>query len=127
MPVRFTIDHDKRSVEARAEGEIGLEDFENFLDAIVVQGALTYRKLVDTRRAVGALKDDDIMMLGARMSAYTSGLGPRGAIAFVVAGPAPGSIPTRVINLAPADRPARVFRSEDEARQWLAAQPEIKA
>jgi hypothetical protein len=125
MPVRFTIDHDKRYVEARAEGEIGLEDFEDFLDAIVVQGALAYRKLIDTRRAIGKLSDDDIMMLGARMSAYTSGLGPRGAIAFVVASPAPSSIPTRVINLARADRPARVFRSVDEARKWLADQPEI--
>jgi hypothetical protein len=124
MPIRFTIDHAKRHVEAWAEGETGLEDFENFLDAVVVQGALPYRKLIDSRRAVGALSDDDIMMLGARMSAYTSGLGRRGAIAFVVASPAPSSIPARVINLAPADRPARVFRSEEEARKWLAAQPE---
>ena len=51
------------------------------------------------------LSDDDIMMLGARMSAYSSGLGPRGAIAFVVASPAPSSITARVINLARADRP----------------------
>jgi hypothetical protein len=123
MPVRYTIDHDRRYVEARAEGEAGLEDFEDFLDAIVVQGALPYRKLIDSRGAVGTLSDHDIMMLGARMSAYTSGLGRRGAIAFIVATPAPSSIPTRVINLAPADRPARVFLSEDEARKWLAEQP----
>jgi hypothetical protein len=125
MSVRFTIDHDKRYVEARAEGKTGLEDFEGFLDAIVVQGALTYRKLIDTRQAIGTLNDEDIMMLGARMNAYASSLGPRGAIAFVVASPAPSSIPTRVINLARADRPARVFRSIDEARKWLADQPEI--
>src|SRR5438445_302981 len=120
MPIHFTIDHDKRYVEARAEGETGLEDFENFLDAIVLQGALPYRKLIDSRLAVGTLNDHDIMMLGARMSAYASNLGPRGAIAFVVTSPAPASIPTRVVNLAPADRPAKVFRSEDEARKWLA-------
>ena len=125
MPVRFTIDHDKRFVEARAEGETGLEDLENFLDALVVRGALPYRKLIDSRRAVGTLNDHDIMMLGARMSAYSSALGRRGAIAFVVASPAPRSIPTRVVNLAPAERPARVFRSVDEARKWLAEQPEI--
>ncbi len=124
MPVRYTIDHGKRYVEARADGDTGLEDFEDFLDAIVVQGALAYRKLIDSRSAVGKLSDHDIMMLGARMSAYTSGLGRRGAIAFIVATPAPSSIPMRVINLAPADRPARVFLSEDEARKWLAEQPE---
>ena len=125
MPIHYQINHDKRYVEAQAEGETGLEDFEKFLDDIVVQGALPYRKLIDSRRAVGTLNDHDIMMLGARMSAYSSALGRRGAIAFVVARPAPRSIPTRVVNLAPAERPARVFRSVDEARKWLAEQPEI--
>jgi hypothetical protein len=124
VPIRYHIDHDKRYVEARAEGETGLEDFESFLDDIVLQGALPYRKLIDSRRAVGTLNDHDIMMLGARMSAYNSNLGARGAIAFVVASRAPHSIPTRVVNLARADRPAKVFRSEDEARKWLAEQPE---
>ena len=124
MPIHYQINHDKRYVEAQAEGETGLEDFEKFLDDIVVQGALPYRKLIDSRRAVGTLNDHDIMMLGARMSAYSSALGRRGAIAFVVASPAPRSIPTRVVNLAPAERPARVFRSVDEARKWLAEQPE---
>ena len=124
MPIHFTIDHDKRCVEARAEGETGLEDVENFLDAIVLQSALPYRKLFDGRRSVAKYNDHDLMMLGARMSAYASNLGPRGAIAFIVASPAPASIPTRVINLAPANRPAKVFRSEDEARKWLADQPE---
>jgi hypothetical protein len=124
MSVRFTIDHDKRHVEAQAEGETVLEDFEAFLDAVVVQGALPYRKLVDTRRAIGSLSDNDIMMLGARMSAYTASLGRRGAIAFVVAAPSPNNIPTRVVNLARADRPARVFQSIDKARQWLAEQPQ---
>ena len=125
MPIRFTIDHARRHVEARAEGETTLEDFENFLDAIVVQGALPYRKLFDSRQAIGRLSDDDIMMLGARMSAYTKDLGPRGAIAFIVASDAPSSFATRIVNLARSDRPAKVFRSEDQARTWLAGQPEI--
>jgi hypothetical protein len=125
MPIRFTIDHATRYVEAQAEGEIGLEDFESFLDAIVVQGAMPYRKLFDSRQAIGRLNDDDVMMLGARMSAYTADLGPRGAIAFIVASAAPSSFATRVVNLAGSGRPAKVFRSEDEARNWLATQLEI--
>ena len=125
MPVRFNIDHAKRYVEAHAEGETGLEDFEQFLDAIVMQGALSYRKLVDSRRAIGRLSDQDIMMLGARMSAYTGNLEPRGPIAFIVATPSPSNLPTRVVNLARADRPAKVFLDEDEARTWLAAQREV--
>src|SRR5947208_1155234 len=106
MPIHFTIDHDERHVEARAEGETTRQDVEDFLDAVVLQCALAYRKLVDSRRAAGTLTDDDIMLLGARMSAYSRDLGPRGAIAFIVASPSPGNIPSRVLNLARSDRPA---------------------
>src|SRR5438445_654400 len=108
MPVHFTIDHDKRYVEARAEGETGLEDIEKFLDAVVLQSALPYRKLFDSRQAIGRLSDNDVMMMGARMSAYTKDLGPRGAIAFVVASAAPSSFASRVVNLAGPGRPAKV-------------------
>ena len=31
----------------------------------------------------------------------------------------------RLINLGKEDRPAKAFRSIDEARAWLAAQPEV--
>ena len=125
MPVHFTIDHDKRHVEAKAEGETGLEDIEKFLDDIVVQGALPYRKLIDSRRAVGTLNDHDIMMLGARMSAYASNLEPRGAVAIIAPNQEASDLAKRFINLAASKRPAKIFLSEDEARKWLAAQPEI--
>ena len=124
MPIHFTIDHDKRCVEARAEGETGLEDVENFLDAIVLQSALPYRKLFDGRRSVAKYNDHDLMMLGARMSAYASNLEPRGAVAFIVPDEAASDLAKRFINLAKAKHPARICLSEDEARKWLAAQPE---
>jgi len=127
MPVHFTIDHDKRFVEARAEGETGLEDIENFLDAVVVQGALPYRKLFDGRLAIPKYVDlnNDVMMLGARMSAYASNLEPRGAVAILAPNQEASDLARRFINLAASKRPAKVFLDEDEARAWLAAQPEI--
>jgi hypothetical protein len=125
MPVNFTIDHDKRHVEARAEGETRLEDIEKFLDAVVLQNALPYRKLFDGRLAIAVYDDNDIMMLGARMSAYASNLAPRGAVAFIAANEASADIARRFINLSKSSRPAKVFLAEDEARTWLAAQPEI--
>ena len=57
------------------------------------------------------------------MSAYSSNLGQRGAIAFVVASAPPAALPTRIINLVGPNTPAKVFQSEDEARKWLAARP----
>ena len=127
MPVHFTIDHDKRYVEARAEGETGLEDIEKFLDAVVVQGALPYRKLFDGRLAIPKYVDlnNDVMMLGARMSAYASNLEPRGAVAIIAPNQEASDLAKRFINLAASKRPAKIFLSEDEARKWLAAQPEI--
>ena len=112
MPIHFTIDHDKRYVEARAEGETGREDIENFLDAVVLQGALPYRKLFDGRLAIAVYNDNDIMM-------------PRGAVAFIAANEAASDLAKRFLNLSKSSRPGKVFLEEEPARQWLAAQPEI--
>jgi hypothetical protein len=125
MPIHFTIDHDRRYVEARAEGETGLEDVEKFLDAVVLQGALPYRKLFDGRLAVAVYNDNDIMMLGARMSAYASNLEPRGAVAFIAGSEAASDLAKRFLNLSKSSRPGKVFLEEEPAREWLAAQPEI--
>ena len=125
MPIHFTIDHEKRHVEARAEGETTREDVEDFLDAVVLQGALPYRKLFDGRLAIAKYDDNDVMMLGARMSAYANNLEPRGAVAFIAPNEAASDLAKRFINLSKSKRPAQVFLAEDAARKWLAAQPEI--
>ena len=82
MPIRFTIDHAKRFVHARAEGEIDLADIEEFSDAVMVENAMPYRKLFDGRGAFGKYDDHDMMMLGARVSAYAA-VEKRGALALV--------------------------------------------
>jgi hypothetical protein len=125
MPVEFTIDHDNRHVEARAVGETTLADIETFLDAVVLQGALPYRKLFDGRLAVAKYDDNDVMMLGARMSAYANNLEPRSAVAFIAPNETASDLAKRFINLSKSSRPARVFLAEAEARKWLAEQPEI--
>ena len=123
MPIHFTIDHDKRHVEAQAKGETGLEDVENFLDAVVLQGALPYRKLFDAREAQPQLSDDDVMVLGARVSAYAE-MEPRGPIATIAPPGAAADVIRRFMNLGGAARAIRLFDSIDEARKWLAEQPE---
>ena len=122
MPIRFTIDHAKRFVHARAEGEITLKDIEAFSDAVMIANALPYRKLFDGRGAYGKYDDNDMMMLGARVSAYAA-VEKRGALALV---PSPEyfKMATRFINLGKSGRPARAFLDLDEALRWLKAQPE---
>jgi hypothetical protein len=69
--------------------------------------------------------DNDVMMLGARMSAYAANLEPRGAVAFIAANEAAADLGKRFLNLSKSSRPAQVFLEEEPAREWLAAQPEI--
>ena len=123
MPIHFTIDHAKRFVHASAEGVVDLNDIEAFTDAVVGQNALPYRKLFDGRKAIAKYTNDDVMMLGARVSAY-AGMGPRGPLALVAADQDALDLASRFMNLGKDGRPARAFLSIDEARIWLEAQPE---
>ncbi|WP_421994464.1 hypothetical protein [Reyranella sp.] len=123
MPITFTIDHATRTVEARFAGTLTLADVEEFCDAVVAQNALPYRKLIDGRTATGSYTDADVMALGARMAAYAM-LGPRGALAVVPVSEAYVELVERLLNLAKDGRPARAFLSIDEARRWLAEQPD---
>jgi hypothetical protein len=124
MPIHLTIDHEARLVHATLEGLVAVKDVEDFLDAVVAQDALPYRKLVDGRTATGTYNDDDVMALGARLSAYAS-IARRGALAIVAPVDSSMELSDRLINLGKSDRPAKVFRSIDDARQWLFAQPEV--
>jgi hypothetical protein len=123
MPIKVKIDHDKRWVEALAEGDVSLGDIEEFLDAVILGDALSYRKLFDGRAAYGKYTDEEVMRLAARLSAYAS-LGRRGPVALV-----PSveyyELASRVLNLDRREQPARAFLDIDEARRWLDAQPEV--
>ncbi|HLG45049.1 MAG TPA: hypothetical protein VKY24_02315 [Reyranella sp.] len=65
MPIKVKIDHARRYAEAVAEGEVSLEDIEEFLDAVIVADALPYRKLFDGRAAYGKYTDEEVMRLAA--------------------------------------------------------------
>lgn len=128
MPVKFTIDHAKRHVEAVCDGDVALKDIEDFLDAIVVQAAIPYRKLFDGRRAVPVYTDinEDLMLLAARISAYAAHMDKRGALALIAGDAKSQELAARFLNLGkPAGRPGRAFVDEREARRWLAEQPEV--
>jgi hypothetical protein len=124
MPIHFTIDHKARYIEAKFDGHLVLKDVEGFCDAVIAADGLPYRKLIDGRTATGTYTDADVMAMGARLSAYAT-ISTRGALALV---PAPGTsleLADRVLNLGKDGRPAKAFLSIDEARKWLAAQPEV--
>jgi len=59
--------------------------------------------------------------MGARLSAYTATL-TAGPLAVVGLGEAVETAFRRFINMSPSKRPAAMFRTEAEARAWLATQ-----
>ena len=124
MPITWTISAADRLVSARANGIVILQDVEALLDDIVVKDALGYRKLFDAREAIGKYEDRDVLLLGARIQAYTT-LDLTGAAAIVVANQEQFNAALRFANIAKAKRPIRVFHSIEQARAWLDTDPKL--
>jgi hypothetical protein len=122
MPLEWKISHPDRMVEAVGKGPVGLQDIERYLDDVMVSEALPYRKIFDASQATSALTDNDMMMLGARMSAYV-GLGPLGPLAIVAPSTSVRQQARLFEALAPADRPLKIFKTVKAARTWLNATP----
>jgi hypothetical protein len=118
MPIRCTIDHDKRFVHVEATGPVTLDDVLAYFDRLVIENAMPYPKLFDASRATAELSDADVMVLGARVSAYSLH-DPRGPLALVAQNERIVEFLRRFMNLGMARRPAMLFRRVDDARRWL--------
>jgi hypothetical protein len=121
MPLKWTIDHGQHMVTLIAEGEVTLEQAEEYLDAVVVADAMPYAKLVDCTNMFTYASDDDMMQLGARIRAYATVM-QGGPLCFVVATPEMLDYTRRYINLGPDNRPVQICKSIAEAKAWLAKQ-----
>jgi hypothetical protein len=119
LPVQYKIDHQNRFVTVVAQGIVGLDDILTYFDALVVQEAMPYPKLVDGRAAEPRLSDDDMMVLGARVSAYAA-YDPRGPIAAVAGTGGSYEFFQRFRNLMGARRPFEIFATVEGAQAWLA-------
>ena len=123
MPIQFNIDHTKRFVDVRGFGDVLLQDILEYFDTLVVDGGMPYRKMIDMRGVTPRISDEDMMTLGARVSAYAH-LEPRGPIAVVSTAPESDIFIRRFMNLGGARRPIRLFNSLEAAKSWLESTPE---
>jgi hypothetical protein len=121
MPLRWKIDHPEKFVHIVAEGPVTIEQMEEHFDAIAVENAMGYAKLFDATTARPVYTDDDVLRMGARLSAYTTNL-PSGPLAVVGDNDEVLLTFRRFINISPSKRPAKMFRTEAEARAWLKTQ-----
>jgi hypothetical protein len=119
MPLRWQIHHAERLVHVIAEGRVTMKEMEDHFDALVVAGALPYCKLFDATHAEPLYLEEDVLAMGARLSAYTSHF-KSGPLAVVGLSDLVESTFRRFVNISPSKRPARLFKTEAEARAWLA-------
>ena len=124
MPLRFAIDHAQRLVHVQTEGTVHLTEILDYLDAVAVKEAMPYAKLFDASGGDFILSDADMMVLGARVSAYAE-MEPRGPVALFVGSEEANALARRFANLGGAKRPAKVFRDAREALAWLADEADV--
>src|SRR4029453_5032347 len=74
MPLKWEIFHDQKLVHIVAQGQVTLPEMEEHFDALAVADVLQYGKLFDATAADPIYTDQDVMAMGARLSAYTATL-----------------------------------------------------
>jgi len=122
MPLRWQILHPQKLVHIVAEGKVTLKEMEEHFDAILVADAMPYAKLFDATNAEPIYSDDDVMTMGARLSAYTATVAS-GPLAVVGLTDLVEETFRRFVNISPSKRPARLFKTEAEALVWLTSNP----
>jgi len=121
VPVDFTFDHEHRLVIATAHGRVVLREILDYFDAVTINEAASYAKLFDAREMDAQLSDDDVMVIGARVSAYAA-YDPRGAVAVVATSTEARDAVRRYMNFAGAKRSIQLFTTVEDARAWLLGQ-----
>lgn len=121
MPLRWNIHHEQKLIHIVADGPVTMKEMEAHFDALVVANALAYAKLFDATSARPIYTDDDVMLMGARLSAYTAAF-PSGPLAVVGTSGLVRDTFKRFVNISPSKRPAKLFRTVAQARAWLAEQ-----
>jgi hypothetical protein len=118
MPLEWTVDLEDRTMLAVASGDVARPEVEAFLDAIMANSALGFRKLFDASQATTSMKPEDLLALGMRMRSMHFE-GPMGPLAIVVPPARVEHIERMFGMIAAADRPMRIFVDLPPARRWF--------
>ena len=123
MPLTAAIDHQHRRVLTLAREEITLLDIERHLGVEEEQGSLWYQEMVDGREGTVRLTPAEIRQVVTRLRELRSRyrLGPT---AVVVEDDFDYGMVRMLSVLAEDICRIEVFRSMEEAEQWLGGQPE---
>lgn len=118
MPIVWGVNHATRLVSAKARGELGRTDLEEYLDGLVAAATLSYRKVLDMGASRLALSDDDMAAIGARIRTHEA-MGPMGSVAVIAGSDEVYDQVRQFESVVDAQRPLRIFRDADMAYAWL--------
>jgi hypothetical protein len=118
MPISVHVDHEARLVRTVATGQVTFADTWSYHETLVLEDALSYAKLMEATEATFVHDDEEIMRLGARVSAYAD-VDNRGPVAVVVRDETQRGMIRRYFNLTGDAFPTALFETELEARRWL--------
>jgi hypothetical protein len=124
MPLRWSFNLREKLVMAVADEAVMREEVEAFMDSMMAANVGTYRKLFDGKRGTTEMDASDILALGVKARGLHS-LVATGPLAIVEPDYDYGRFSTLLGLLAAADRPMKLFRTGEEAREWL-DRPEIR-
>ena len=118
MPIVWGVNHAARLVSAKATGELGRTDIEDYLDGLVAAATLSYRKVLDMAGSRVALKDEDMSAIGARIRGHES-VGAMGRVAVIAGSDEVYDQIRQFESVVDADRPLKIFRDAEMAYAWL--------
>ena len=119
MAITFTIDHDQRLIQTRAEGSITIADFIAHVETLTATGIFAYAQLIDARDATFAPTTQEIYRFTNFISNHRQQYG-FARVAFVTTDEIAYGMGRMLMALADATDPGfRIFRSLDEAKAYL--------
>lgn len=125
MPVRWTFVSRKKLFKVVGEGDISRADVDLVLDAMLENGFLGCRKLVDLRQSDLGMTGEEMLEVGARVRAL-HGMGKMGPLAMVLPEDRGAEAEPLIGKFAVADRAMRIFRDFEKATHWLEEQKPIR-
>jgi hypothetical protein len=122
MPLRWSIESERKFISVVGEGNVTRDDVVALLDAMLAAGTRGFCKLIDIGDADTSMTREELFALGVRVRGVHAS-GKVGPIALVL--PKNGAVQAEAFfgMMAAADRPMRLFRDADEASAWIEQQP----
>jgi hypothetical protein len=120
VPITFTVDHARREVHTVASGRVTFGEIEGHVLKQRDAGVVAYRELFDGRAGEVEFAAADTPRIVELMRKLTNE-GPIGAKAVVAPDGYTYGVARMIEMLAEEFCEIKIFRDEDEARNWLAA------